>query len=70
MAELVKKEILSEEEIGRLIEFAKEAGGIEYAYQTMERLRNEACAILNTFPESQTVKDFRDLFAYIIARKG
>ena len=70
MAELVKKEILSEEEIGRLIEFAKEAGGIEYAYQTMERLRNEACAILDTFPESQTVKDFRDLFAYIIARKG
>lgn len=70
MKELVKKEILSEEEIARLIEFAKEAGGIEYAYQTMERLRNEAYAILDTFPESQTVKDFRDLFAYIIARKG
>ncbi len=42
-------EPLSEEEIDSLIAFARANGGIEYAYATMQRLREEAAAILRCF---------------------
>ena len=48
MLALIGKETLSSEDIDTLIDFAKRAGGIEYAYQTMQRLRDEASAILST----------------------
>lgn len=69
MLYLSKKEFLEENEISTLIEYAKAYGGIEYAYATMERLRDEAYAILDTFPQSPTVDAFRSIFTYIIARR-
>jgi len=69
MLELSKKEILEEEEIVTLIEFAKASGGIDYAYATMERLRDEASAILDRFPASETVDALRSIFTYIITRR-
>lgn len=69
MLELSKKEILEEEEISTLIEFAKASGGIDYAYATMERLRDEASAILDRFPASETVDALRSIFTYIITRR-
>lgn len=69
MLELSKKEILEEEEIATLIEFAKASGGIDYAYATMERLRDEASAILDRFPASETVDALRSIFTYIITRR-
>lgn len=65
---LAKKNELSNEEIATLIEFAKNEGGIEYAYATMERLRNEAFAILDSYRERPVIDDFKTLFNYIIAR--
>ena len=69
MVELAKKNGLSEEEIATLITFAKNEGGIDYAYATMERLRDEAFAILDAYPERAVTEDFKTLFNYIIARK-
>lgn len=68
MLELSRKENLDAAEIETLIEFAKEAGGIEYAYATMERLRDEAMAILAEFPEGATTDAFRRIFDYVISR--
>lgn len=68
MLQLSKKEILSEEEIRTLIDYAKSAGGIDYAYGTMDRLRGEAMEILRSFPASDTVAAFESIFDYIIAR--
>jgi octaprenyl-diphosphate synthase len=68
MVALAKKNELSNEEIATLIEFAKNEGGIEYAYATMERLRNEAFAILDSYRERPVIDDFKTLFNYIIAR--
>ena len=69
MLQLVKKENLSSEDIDRLINFAKEAGGIDYAYQTMKRLRDEAAQILAPHAQNDTVKEFMDIFDYVIERK-
>lgn len=69
MLALSKKEQLEESEIETLIDYARRAGGIDYAYSTMDRLRDEAMQLLLGFPESQTVEDFRSIFNYIIARR-
>ena len=69
MLALVKKEELTREDIDRLIDFAKRAGGIEYAYETMRRLRDEASAILSPYQPDETVDRFRDIFDYVIERK-
>ena len=46
MRELVGKEELAEDEIARLIGFARRAGGIDYAYSRMEQLAAEGIADL------------------------
>ncbi len=68
MLQLSRKEELSSEEINTLINFAKDNGGIDYAYETMTRLRNEAMEIIAQFPDSDTKKSFISIFDYIIDR--
>lgn len=68
MFELSRKETLTTAEIDTLIEFAKESGGIEYAYSTMERLRDEALAILAQYPANDTTRAFSGIFDFVIAR--
>lgn len=68
MLELAKTENLNETQIQQLIEFAKEAGGIEYAYSRMEQMRNEAIEQLYKVAPVDKCKQFVDLFNYIIAR--
>lgn len=68
MVEIAKKNQLSADEIATLIEYAKNEGGIDYAYATMERLRDEAFAILDKYADRPVVEDFKTLFNYIIAR--
>ena len=69
MLALINKEILTSEDIDRLVDFAKRAGGIEYAYDTMVRLRDEASAILSPFQPDETVDLFREIFDYVIDRR-
>lgn len=69
MLTLINKENLDTEDIDRLVDFAKRAGGIEYAYETMMRLRDEASAILSPFQPDETVDRFREIFDYVIDRK-
>ena len=69
MLALINKETLTSEDIDRLVDFAKRAGGIEYAYDTMVRLRDEASAILSPFQPDETVDPFREIFDYVIDRR-
>ena len=69
MLALINKEKLDSDDIDRLVDFAKRAGGIEYAYETMTRLRDEASAILSPFQPDETVDSFREIFDYVIERK-
>lgn len=69
MLALVKKEELTREDIDRLIDYAKRAGGIEYAYETMERLRAEANDVLSPYSPHETVDQLREIFDYVIERR-
>ncbi len=68
MHQLVKKELLDEQEILTLIEFAKANGGIEYAYDRMQQLYDQAKEELQYFPEGQGRDAFDALFRYVISR--
>jgi octaprenyl-diphosphate synthase len=69
MLAIVNKETLSSEDIDQLIDYAKRAGGIEYAYETMRRLRDEATSILMPYQPDETVDQFREIFDYVIERR-
>ncbi len=69
MLALVNKQTLSSDDIDRLIDYAKRAGGIEYAYQTMRRLRDEANDILSPYSPDDTIEQFREIFDYVIERE-
>ncbi len=68
MNELAHKTDLTDEDITRLVEFAKESGGIDYAYRAMERMRIEADALLDGFEPSETIDAFKAIFSFIITR--
>ncbi len=69
MLALVNKEKLTGDDIDRLIDFAKRAGGIDYAYAKMESLRDEANDILAPYSPDDTVEQFREIFDYVIERR-
>ena len=66
--ELLKRGNLSEEEIQQLLLFAREHGGIDYAFSRMRQMQAEADAIILTYPESEWRERFRALFDFIISR--
>lgn len=70
MQQLARKEQLDANDIEQLVEFAKKAGGIDYAFSTMERLRSEADEILDAYMPNDTIDSFKEIFAYIIQRKN
>lgn len=69
MKQLAEKESLTTAEIARLIDYAVENGGIEYACEKMQELRDRACALLcEHFPPSETREAFISLIDFIITR--
>lgn len=69
MLALSRKEELTTEEIAALIDFAKANGGIDYAYASMARLREEAVTLLHKMPgDDATTSQLIAIFDYIIAR--
>lgn len=69
MVELSRKDILDPDDIATLIEYAKEQGGIDYAYSRMEQLKQQADEIISRLPHSESLDDFRMIFSYIISRR-
>lgn len=56
-------------EVTQLVEFAKSAGGIDYAYATMRKLAFEAKKELSAFIESPSREAISEMIDYFIARK-
>lgn len=71
-----KKELLSiifsydytEDNIERLITYAKEHGGIDYAYAKIEELKSKAEILINTIPNSEVKQALETATEYIIER--
>ena len=68
MLALAHHEQLTSYDIDTLVDWAKRAGGIDYAYDTMQRLRREADTLLDIFPASDDIASLRQIFCYIIDR--
>ena len=69
MVELSRKDILEPDDIATLIEYAKEQGGIDYAYSRMEQLKPQADDIISRLPHPDSLDAFRMIFSYIISRR-
>lgn len=70
LLDLLDSDSLDDTAIRRLIDFAKDNGGIDYARATVARLRSEADAILRQLPEGDSRKALADLFDFIIDREN
>lgn len=68
MREILLSHIPSQPEIDRLVEFARNHGGIDYAFGVMERMRREAMEMLDVYPDSPARRSFADIFDFIINR--
>ena len=55
--------------VAEVIKFVNESGGIQYATDAMNRYRQEAFDILNTFPDSETRTSLFDLVNFVTERK-
>ena len=69
MMHLIREGEFSPETIKRLIDFAKEYKGIEYALMKMQEIKNETIQLLNRFPDSEAKTALMDMIDYIIERK-
>lgn len=68
MVALSRKEELSAAEIDVLIEYAKNNGGIDYAYKVMEDLRDQALRILDTLPDCEARRSMAEIICYVVDR--
>lgn len=65
---IARKDVLEEEDIQGLIEYAKKEGGIDYARNTMKRLSSEALEVLNEVPDKTIRESFRQILFYTLDR--
>lgn len=70
MLSLSRQEELSANEINRLISYARENGGIDYAYDKMASLRAQAAPILDRFDNKTVTARLSDILDYTIHRQA
>ncbi len=70
MLSLSRQEELSTDEINRLICYARENGGIDYAYDKMADLRAQAAPILDRFDNKTVTSRLSDILDYTIHRQA
>ena len=67
---LLTKDNLSDPEIAVIQKFARDNGGIESTYATMDSLKRRAVALLDVFPADEPIRQqLTELFDFIIERK-
>lgn len=69
MKSLICRGDLTTDEITTLIDFAKQHGGIDYAYARMREMQQEAQELMAAYPDTEAKRAFLEIFEYIIARK-
>jgi octaprenyl-diphosphate synthase len=66
---LIREQDFSPENIRRLIDFAKQYHGIEYACEKMRQIKAENFALLTPFPDSEAKTAMMRMMDYIMERK-
>ena len=70
MVKLSQKETLTTGEINTLISYAKDNGGIEYAYGKMRELQQQALPHLKAFGNREIAESLEKVLAYTIEREA
>ena len=65
---LVKNHNDDTKKIGEVIKFVNETGGLQYAETQMKRYQDDAFAILNTFPDSESRRSLEQLVRFTTER--
>ena len=66
---IVKSRKKTRTEIGEVISFVIDYGGLEYAELKMNQYRDKALAILDSYPESEVKESLREFVYYTTSRK-
>jgi octaprenyl-diphosphate synthase len=66
---IVKGRKKTRSEIGEVISFVMEYGGIDYAELKMNQYRDKALAILDSYPDSEVKESLREFVQYTTSRK-
>ena len=66
---IVKNDSENSKKIQEVISIVKNSGGIQYATEVMHKFKNEALAMLKSFPESESRNALEGLVTYTIERK-
>ena len=66
---IVKRRKKTRTEIGEVISFVIDYGGLEYAELKMNQYRDKALAILDSYPESEVKESLREFVHYTTSRK-
>ena len=69
MRMLLEKDVLDTEDIDALIGYAKDNGGIAYAQERMQQLRDEAAEALKNFADNESKCALITLLDYTISRR-
>jgi octaprenyl-diphosphate synthase len=69
MRMLLEKDVLDTEDIDALIGYAKDNGGIAYAQERMQQLRDEAADALKNFADNESKCALITLLDYTISRR-
>jgi octaprenyl-diphosphate synthase len=65
----VKNKKKTKTEIGEVINYVIEYGGLEYAELKMNQYRDKALAILDSYPDSEIKESLREFVQYTTSRK-
>ena len=68
LAEKVRNFTANDSEISQLIEFAKQQGGIEYAYKTIDGIKEKASALLTDAPDSAIKESLMAYLDFVVER--
>jgi octaprenyl-diphosphate synthase len=66
---IVRSRKKTRSEIGEVISFVMDYGGIEYAELKMNQYRDKALAILDSYPDSEVKESLREFVQYTTSRK-
>lgn len=69
MKALIQRDELSEADIATLTAYARQRGGIDYAFDTMRELQAEALETLGPLAHSEAGRHFADLLEYTVKRQ-
>ncbi len=68
MNKMAASEELDDNQIATLQQYARDNGGIDYAYATMSKLRTRAAEMAASLPSPEKAEPLMQIFDYIIAR--